>query len=76
MNKENKISDKHEHGNDFIADVSHSDKRPMAIKWFKSLPFLRARAYATNHTRRFIQHPYTQLTGREMEEIYISHHCG
>ena len=59
-----------------IQNVSHSDKRAMAIKWFKSLPFLRARAYATNHTRRFIQHPYTQLTGREMEEIYISHHCG
>lgn len=54
---------------------NHNDKRAKAIKWFKSLPFLKARAYAINHTGRFIQYPYTQLTGREMEEIYISHHC-
>ena len=31
MNKENKTSDKHEHGNDFIADVSDSyfDSKPL-----------------------------------------------
>lgn len=75
MSKENKTSDKPQNGNDFIADVSHSANREEAIKWFKSLPFLRARSYAINHTNRFIRQPFTELTGREMQEIW-SQHCG
>ena len=75
MSKENKTSDKTKNGNDFIADVSHSAKREEAIKWFKSLPFVRARSFAINHTNRFIRQPFSELTGREMQEIW-SKHCG
>jgi hypothetical protein len=62
-------------GNDFIANVNHSAKREEAIKWFKALPFIRARSYAINHTNRFIRQPFTELTGREMQEIWSQHCC-
>lgn len=69
MSKENKAFDKHENGSDFIDDVIKSGNRATTIEWFKSFPFVKARALAVNETGRFIRNPFTQLTGREIQNI-------